>query len=460
MSAVMVWLKSEWLAILVPVIIFWMALFLTFWLRKSIRDYAQRHLAPGVWQANARIVDAFQSASALWCLFISLYLALLISSLPAAWKFFLSRTMWTLLLISLVAPLVRIVNNLILSSGQKLNMEKGAVTLSLNICRSCILFLGVLLGLEIWEVPTNLIYIILGVGILVGALAFRDNFPNFFAGIQIGAAKHIKAGDYIKLEGGQEGYISKIGWNNTLLRTIETNTVIVPNNYLLQHTIINYGRPLRKANEPFQFNSLKMIKQPTGLKAKDLRELSDLLHTVPDDVIYCHIFRYLEDNPYQIFESNSDFIVWVRDVLKYHTLAARMSEIHLRGFTDLNSLRKSLIVLTENFLTTSPPSAVAPKGKEFYFVKGIPSIHPTRYAVNDLREFVEVVRRIDMDPIYYHFLESRLRLGNGMDDFSIWFTDSLNEPELGEEVNQINPYAYTPESLRSELIKSIERRIK
>ena len=47
-----------------------------------------------------------------------------------------------------------------------------------------------------------------------------------------------------------------------------------------------------------------------------------------------------------------------------------------------------------------------------------------------------------------------------MNDFSMWLEDSLGESELGREISQINPYTYTPEGLRSELIRLIEKRIK
>jgi hypothetical protein len=85
---------------------------------------------------------------------------------------------------------------------------------------------------------------------------------------------------------------------------------------------------------------------------------------------------------------------------------------------------------------------------------------PTSYVVHDLREFVEALRKISLGSLFFHVFDSRLRLGKGLNDFSIWMQDSLDETELAEEINRLDPYTYTLEGLRSALIQLIEKRIK
>ena len=150
-----------------------------------------------------------------------------------------------------IIPLLNIAGSAILLYGNTLRMTKNAVLLSRNIIRVIILLVAVMIALEIWGIPTNPIYIFLIVAVLVFVLAFRDAFPNFFAGIQIGANNQIKVGDYIKLETGEEGYITRIGWSDTPMQTPDENTVIVPNARLLQRTVINCGQPLKKVYQAF-----------------------------------------------------------------------------------------------------------------------------------------------------------------------------------------------------------------
>lgn len=83
----------------------------------------------------------------------------------------------------------------------------------------------------------------LGVGSLAVGLGLQDTLSNFFAGLYLLADKPVRPGDYIKIDGGQEGFIEAIGWRSTHLRTLGNNYVIVPNATLSKAVLINYNRP-------------------------------------------------------------------------------------------------------------------------------------------------------------------------------------------------------------------------
>ena len=104
-----------------------------------------------------------------------------------------------------------------------------------------------LIVLDIWGIPTTPLLLLIAVVVLAAALALRNAAPNLFAGFQLGSTQQIKVGDFIKLETGEEGYVTEISWNNTRIKALDESIVVVPNNRLLQRTIINYGHPLKKA---------------------------------------------------------------------------------------------------------------------------------------------------------------------------------------------------------------------
>jgi hypothetical protein len=267
-------------------------------------------------------------------------------------------------------------------------------------------------------------------------------------------------GDYIKLETGEEGYVTEISWNNTRIKALDESIVIVPNNRLLQHTVINYGHPLKKAKEPFRFYSRTHLTELTGLKAKNLRELVDILKKAPEAVIYYHTHRFLEEHHYLTPEPSNDFAVWVSDALGEEVLGERLVSVNTFEFPSLGALRDRLVGIIEEHLSKGSNAREAMAGREFYFMKSVSVVLPTTYTVHDLREFIETLRKISLGSLYFHVFESRLRLGRGLNDFTIWLRDSLGEEELGEEIARFDPYTYTLEGLRSTLIQLIEKRIK
>jgi hypothetical protein len=188
--------------------------------------------------------------------------------------------------------------------------------------------------------------------------------------------------------------------------------------------------------------------------------LLENIQRMPDEVIYCHTYRCLEENPYLALGSPNDFAAWVRDVLGDQVLFEKLVRAHILGLANLQSMRANLVSAIREYMDSGYIQAVAPPGKEFYFFRATGVVSPTQYAAHDMREFVEVLRKINQDSLYFHVFGSRVRLGNGTNDFSVWLERDLGESELGQEIGRINPYAYAPDELRSKLIQCIEKRIK
>lgn len=83
----------------------------------------------------------------------------------------------------------------------------------------------------------------LGIAGLAVALALQDSLANLFAGLYLLADKPVRVGDFIKLEGGDEGHVQEIGWRSTRIKTLSNNIVILPNNKLATSVITNYALP-------------------------------------------------------------------------------------------------------------------------------------------------------------------------------------------------------------------------
>ncbi|MGH7715197.1 MAG: mechanosensitive ion channel family protein, partial [Vulcanimicrobiaceae bacterium] len=83
----------------------------------------------------------------------------------------------------------------------------------------------------------------LGVGGLAVGLALSAPLANLFAGIQIIASHELRPGNYIKFEGGVEGWVVDIAWNNTSVRDRSDSLIVIPNSKVTTTSFTNYDLP-------------------------------------------------------------------------------------------------------------------------------------------------------------------------------------------------------------------------
>jgi len=461
--AMIEWLADNWFKIVIPVLVFLASYVVGLWLRRVVGNLLERWTAKTRWEGSQIVARTARRPFLLWFLLLGICIAIQVSVLPPEVKSMTVKATGSLFVLSfgwVVIVLSRELLTLNLFQGRMKGANKPSIALAINLIRVTVIVIGVLIVLDIWGLPISPLLLLIGVAVLVAALAFRDAAPNFFAGFRLGTTQQIKVGDYIKVETGEEGYVTEISWSNTHIKALDESTILIPNSRLLRGTVINYGRPLKKAKEPFRFVSRTDLTELTGLKARNLRELVEVLKTAPDAVVYYHTHHFLEQHHYLTPEPSNDFAIWVGDALGDEVLGERLASVDTFGFPNLGTLRERLVAIIEEYLSSGSNFREAMPGREFHFMKSVSVILPTPYVAHDLREFVEALRKISLGSFYFHVFESRLRLGRGLNDFSIWLQDSSGESELGEEIARLDPYTYTLEGLRSALIQLIEKRIK
>ncbi len=218
---------------------------------------------------------------------------------------------------------------------------------------------------------------------------------------------------------------------------------------------------LRKAKEPFRFFTRLHVSELTGLRASTLSQLLALIKEVSGSSIYHHTHRFLQQHQYLSPEPPNDFAYWVTGILGEDELGERLASIDTIQFSNIRSLREKIIETIEDYLRNSPLAKLkfAKEGEEFHFVKSVSFILPTNFMAYDLREFVDILKKITIDSIYFHVFEARLRLERGTNDFSYWIETSIGDKELADEITRLDPYTHTLEDLRNTLVRITENKI-
>lgn len=156
------------------------------------------------------------------------------------------RVLEIVFLASLVLVVMRMTGGAIRSASARSDGALPSPTLVTNLGQILVAALGAIMILQNQDIEITPIITALGIGGLAVALALQDTLGNLFAGVQIILSRQVRPADYIRLESGEQGYVTDVKGRNTTIRTIpDGNLVIVPNSKLASAVVKNFSLPTR-----------------------------------------------------------------------------------------------------------------------------------------------------------------------------------------------------------------------
>lgn len=217
---------------------------------RRLKRIALRKSIPG----SPVLFRSLQGIPKFWFIFAGLYAAFLSLQanqlISASFAEVIFRGITGAFLYSLVIICARVAADFV----QLLSSRAQGVSASLlsNLARIVVFCFGILIVLQNIGISITPILATLGIGGLAIALAFQDTLSNLFSGLYLIISQQVRPGDYVKLEGGQEGYVSDITWRNTVIRELPNNVIVVPNSKLASAIFTNYHLPAKEINVPIQ----------------------------------------------------------------------------------------------------------------------------------------------------------------------------------------------------------------
>lgn len=215
---------------------------------------------------------------------------------------------------------------------------------------------------------------------------------------------------------------------------------------------------MNETAKSFEFKQCVSILKSTGYKAGSLRALRDIIAKVSKESIFHHTYQYFLKGHF--LEYTNDFAQWAGESLEEGALAEHLSNIDPYDFRDIDELRGRLLSVIDNYLNNFPEPREAMPADEFYFNETITLIFPVHIRAKNLAEFLIGIRYADAGSIYYHFYEARMRLRGGVDDFSAWIENVLENRELAEKIRSIDPFMHNVEGIREYIMKAVEDKVK
>lgn len=204
---------------------------------------------------------------------------------------------------------------------------------------------------------------------------------------------------------------------------------------------------------PFFFFTEQRLVQLTGRKARTVRQLLAHLYKVSGSTIFYHTHQRFLEHHFEKRVVYNDFAIWVTHSLQDEPLGEKLGILDLREFTTIRQLRETIIAIIETHVSQlgNHSARRSRPGEEFHFCRSRSFIVPSGLVANTVGEFFDKFRSITNPSLYFHFLESRLRLGGQTNDFSRWLA-ARGEPGLAAAIDRLNPYTRTLDELKADII--------
>lgn len=228
---------------IIPVSIVAAAIILGLLLEKFVLYEVRKFATRTAWEGDEVIVHALSGIVILWCILGGFYGALRYIELPSAVLIVVHKILKLLAILSMTIVAARMAVGFVDVYSRRLGGALATTSIFDNLTRVLVFIIGGLIILEAMGISITPILTALGVGGLAVALALQDTLSNVFAGIHVIASQKIRPGDYVKLEGGQEGHVHDITWRYTTIQTLTNNLVVVPNAKLASALVTNYSMP-------------------------------------------------------------------------------------------------------------------------------------------------------------------------------------------------------------------------
>jgi len=230
----------EWV---VPLIIIGGALLLGYVIERLVLGHLRKLADKTPWRGDDILITALHGMTTVIAVLLGIYAASFFANLPAHVLTLVHKALIVLIIFTGTVILGRIAVGFVNLSTAREDGKLPSASILTYVTRAIVYVIGILIILQSLGISITPLLTALGVGGLAVALALQDTLSNLFAGIHIIASKKIRTGDFVRLEGGQEGYVEDISWRNTTIRALSNFVYIVPNNKIASMILTDYDQP-------------------------------------------------------------------------------------------------------------------------------------------------------------------------------------------------------------------------
>jgi small-conductance mechanosensitive channel len=235
-----------------------------------------RHIAKKTpWKGDIVIINSLRGMVIIWLLIAGIYGAILSIPMNPSLLAHLKQILLVVVILSGTLVIAKMTAGFVSIYVQRDDVPLPSTSIFRNLTKVLVFLIGIMVILQSLGISITPILTALGVGGLAAALALQPTLANLFSGLQIIVAKQLHPGDYVKLDSGEEGYVTDVTWRNTTIRALPNNMIIVPNSRMASAIITNYYQPQQETSVLIQVgvsydSDLKKVEKVTIEVGKEI----------------------------------------------------------------------------------------------------------------------------------------------------------------------------------------------
>ncbi|MGM0607686.1 MAG: DUF5752 family protein [Candidatus Muiribacteriota bacterium] len=207
-------------------------------------------------------------------------------------------------------------------------------------------------------------------------------------------------------------------------------------------------------NYTFNIKDCALVAIGTGEKAHNIRELKDIVKKIHSGCIHYHFWDVLLKPGILSSEYNNDIANWVKSSIHDYVLAERLAVIDPSDYPDIEDLREELIDIIEQRLDENEWLGWIKPINNFNFIRSHIVVFNTNFEINKPYELKDVIPKMSLSSIYYHFIDARKRTDDHIDDFRVWLSGFNGKyQELIDDIASLDPFFVSINDLKKELTR-------
>lgn len=209
----------------------------------------------------------------------------------------------------------------------------------------------------------------------------------------------------------------------------------------------------------FRFYTESGIVRFSGRRANSVPRLFKGIQEVSGSSIFYHMHHALLRRHITPADAMNDFARWAWMHLGDQELGEQLAVVDPMECVSVREARERIAETVGPFIKRKSSLWKLPPEKEFFFLELQSFVFPMGLVARNRKEFHERLSEVGPGSIFYHFIESRIRLGSRSNDFSRWLAEELGEERLAAQIDSLSPYACTLWDLKQKILDLVGQRI-